>query len=289
MNTSASQGGRIRALALDIDGTLLDPSHRIRPAVRDAVRRVDDAGVAVILASARSVSAIRPLQAELGIGCRLMVACQGGISVRILPPDASRPGVVAFSVVDSHPLATADALAVLDVAAKRNLPVSWFGWPRWIVERGDVMAWREARIVGDWPSVVPDLREIAQAEPAYKLTVMAPAGREAELAAVAAELPAGLRGAISRADYLEITDRSVSKASALAAVLRHLGLEPSQLAAAGDGANDEEMLRLAGHSMAMGHAPAALRALATWTLPSNAEDGLAAGLDRLFAEGLIDG
>ena len=31
-----------------------------------------------------------------------------------------------------------------------------------------------------------------------------------------------------------------------AAVLRHLGLEPSQLAAAGDGANDEEMLRLSG-------------------------------------------
>lgn len=282
MDTLAAHAGHIRALALDIDGTLLDPSHRIRPAVRDAVRRVDAAGVAVILASARYSGAMRALQAELGLEGRLMVACQGGVSGRFT-------GSATFEVVDAHPIVTADALAVLDVAAKRNLPVSWFGAATWTVGEGDSMAQQEADIVGVTPAWVPDLRAIAHAQHAHKVTVMAPAGREGELAAVAAELPAGLRGAISRADYLEITDRSVSKASALAAVLRHLGLEPSQLAAAGDGANDEEMLRLAGHSMAMGHAPASLRSLATWILPTNAEDGLAAGLDRLFAEGLIDG
>ena len=286
MDTSAAPTGHIRALALDIDGTLLDPTHRIRPAVRDAVRRVDAAGVAVILASARYSGAMRALQAEVGLEGRLMVACQGGVSGRFVAPGPSS-GDGAFEVVDAHPMADADALAVLDVAAKRGLPVSWFGAATWAVAEGDPMAQHEADIVGVTPAWVPDLRTIAQAQPAHKLTVMAPAGREGELAAVAAELPPGLRGAISRADYLEITDRSVSKASALAALLHHLGLEPSQLAAAGDGANDEEMLRLAGHSMAMGHAPAALRALATWTLPTNAEDGLAAGLDRLFAAGLI--
>lgn len=268
----------IRALALDIDGTLLAPDHRIRPVVREAVRRAHEAGVIVILASARYPGAMRALQAELGLAGRLMVACQGASAGRY-----DEEG--AFEAVDAHPIAAADAHAVLAAAAARNLPVSRFGAASWTVVADDPMAGQEAEIVGCEPHVVADLGAVA--EPAHKLTVMAPSGRERELAGVAAALPPGVRGAISRADYLEVTRADVSKASALAALLAHLGLDRGQLAAAGDGANDAEMLGLAAVSMAMGHAPDALRALATWTLPTNADDGLAAGIARLFSDGLV--
>ena len=62
------------------------------------------------------------------------------------------------------------------------------------------------------------------------------------------------------------------------AVLDELGIGREALAAAGDGANDLELLRLARVSIAMGHAPADVRRAATYVAPSNAADGLAVGL-----------
>ena len=270
---------RIAALAVDVDGTLLDPHHLIRPAVRDAVAQITAAGVTVIVASARFPGALRAIQEGLGVTGRPLVACQGSVAGWF-----STGGFERLYELAIRPELTR---AVLDLAASHALPVSRFGADAWHVARGDAMAGQEAAIVGCEPIAVRDLRSVA--EPAGKLTVMAPAGREGELADLAQRLPPGVRGSISRPDYLEIVDDRVSKATALEVVLRHLGLAPSQLAAAGDGANDEEMLRLAAVGIAMGHAPASLRALATWTVPSNEEDGLAVGIRRLLADGLVAG
>jgi Cof subfamily protein (haloacid dehalogenase superfamily) len=269
----------IEALAVDVDGTLLDPQHRIRPAVREAVAELTAAGVTVIVASARYPGALRAIQDSIGVAGRPLVACQGSVAGWF-----SAGGFERLYELPIHPDLTR---AVLDLAASLALPVSRFGADAWHVARGDTMAGQEAAIVGCEPSVVSDLRSVD--EPAGKLTVMAPAGREGDLAILARRLPRGVRGSISRPDYLEIVDVRVSKAIALEVVLRHLGLAPSQLAAAGDGANDEEMLRMAAVGIAMGHAPASLRALATWTVPSNEDDGLAVGIRRLMADGLVAG
>ena len=133
--------------------------------------------------------------------------------------------------------------------------------------------------------MVEDLAHVESS--AFKLTVMAPARRWGELGSFADALPGSVRGSISRPDYLEIVDAGTSKASALASVLRLLGLTAQHLATVGDGANDVEMLEFAALGIAMGHAPDALKNVATWIAPSNDDDGLAAAVDRLVAEGQI--
>jgi hypothetical protein len=144
------------------------------------------------------------------------------------------------------------------------------------------MAGQEAAIVGCEPTVVEDLGLVAG--PVFKLTLMAPAGRWNDLGSIARALPTSVRGSISRPDYLEIVDGETSKASALASALGFLGLTAQQLAAVGDGANDVEMLEFAALGIAMGHAPVALKDVATWIAPSNASDGLAAAIDRLMGD-----
>ncbi len=64
---------RIRAVALDFDGTLLDPGHHIRPVAREAIRRAAAAGVRVCSASGReldnqvAILALNELGAETGL------------------------------------------------------------------------------------------------------------------------------------------------------------------------------------------------------------------------------
>jgi hydroxymethylpyrimidine pyrophosphatase-like HAD family hydrolase len=52
--------------------------------------------------------------------------------------------------------------------------------------------------------------------------------------------------------------------------------------AVGDGRNDLEMLRWAGHGVAMGHAPAEVQDVADEVTGTFEEDGCAAVLDRWF-------
>jgi len=268
---------RITALAVDVDGTLLDPMHRIRPAVRDAVARLTVAGVPVILASARFPGAMRAIQDELGLLGEPLVGCQGAV--------AGRWAGDAFVATHEWAIPGPATTAVLALAWSAGLPVSRFGAHHWHVAADDPMARQEADIVGCEPLVVDDIAAVE--EPAGKLTVMAPAGREEELAGIAARLPGSVAGTISRRDYLEIVAAGVTKATALVVVLEDLGLAPSGLAAAGDGANDIAMLEGAELRIGMGHGPAALQAVADWVVPSNRDDGLAVAVDRLFAEGLV--
>jgi 5-amino-6-(5-phospho-D-ribitylamino)uracil phosphatase len=267
----------ISAIAIDVDGTLLDPGHRIRPAVRDAVRRIADAGAVVILASARYPGALRAIQDELGLAGGLLVACQGGV--------AGRFSGRGFEPIHAVPITPSDVSAVLAAADAADLPVSCFGAETWHVRRGDPMASQEAAIIGCEPTVVEDLALVEG--PAFKLTAMAPPDRWGDLAPFADALPGSVRGSMSRPDYLEIVAVGTSKASALGSVLERLGIPARRLAAVGDGANDVEMLEFAAYGIAMGHAPDALKDVATWIAPSNDADGLAAAIGRLLADGRV--
>jgi Cof subfamily protein (haloacid dehalogenase superfamily) len=268
---------QISVVATDIDGTLLNPVHRISPAVRAAVARLSAAGVTVILASARFPGAMRAIQVELGLLGEPLVACQGAATGHFTAA-GFQPGLLA-------PISLGATRRIIAEARNLGLAVSHFDDRQWRVQPDDSMAEQEAAIVGCEPERVPDLAALVT--PPTKLTVMAPAGRKGRLAAMAQRLPADVSGAISRPDYLEIVTAGVSKASAITALLDERGVDPGELAAIGDGANDEAMLRAAAIGIAMGHAPARLRGLATWVVPSNAADGVAVAIERLFQAGLI--
>jgi hydroxymethylpyrimidine pyrophosphatase-like HAD family hydrolase len=83
----------------------------------------------------------------------------------------------------------------------------------------------------------------------------------------------------------EISEPDVHKATTLAWLAVHLGIEQRDVWAFGDGANDHEMLAWAGRGHAMGNAHPALKALADVVVPTNDEHGVAATLDRIEFSG----
>ena len=73
----------------------------------------------------------------------------------------------------------------------------------------------------------------------------------------------------------------ITKASALEALRRELGVKPERTVAVGDGRNDVEMLAWAARGVAMGHAPLEVRAVADEVTGTIDDDGVLAVLRSL--------
>lgn len=76
----------------------------------------------------------------------------------------------------------------------------------------------------------------------------------------------------------------VHKASGLVRLMDRWGVEPAQLAAFGDSANDIEMLKFAGHGIAMANATPQVKEVADAVVASNNDDGVLEQLSIWFGE-----
>jgi hydroxymethylpyrimidine pyrophosphatase-like HAD family hydrolase len=71
---------RFRLLALDVDGTLLDPEGALRPRTAAAVARAARAGIRPVLCTGRRYRRARPIAAQLGLSTPLV--CNSGSIVK---------------------------------------------------------------------------------------------------------------------------------------------------------------------------------------------------------------
>lgn len=83
-------------------------------------------------------------------------------------------------------------------------------------------------------------------------------------------------------NFLEYMPPNTNKGTGLAQLIKNLGIKKEEVLAFGDGGNDLELLKNAGWPVAMENACEALKPLAKLTAKSNAEDGVADMLERIF-------
>jgi hypothetical protein len=71
----------VHLIAIDMDGTLLNPAHKLTPRVKQAIAAARAQGVRVVLASGRPVSGLAPFLGELGIegDAEFCIACNGAV------------------------------------------------------------------------------------------------------------------------------------------------------------------------------------------------------------------
>ena len=85
---------------------------------------------------------------------------------------------------------------------------------------------------------------------------------------------------------IEITRKGVTKATGALALMDHLGIDPKDTVAFGDGGNDLPLAEVTGSFVAVANADADVKAKATYVCPSIKEDGVAVWIeDRLAASG----
>lgn len=263
---------RVRLVASDVDGTLLDDAHRVPVATREAIARVQRRGVTVLLATSRGPAALRAVLDDLGtVDGEYFVASQGAVI-------GSYRAERGLELVDRRPMPLDAAHQVTAAATERGLGVSWFVGDRWLASAMDACTRRESGVVRAAP-VVTDL--LGEREPPEKVLVMTPPERVHLLAEITAGLPPELSAQVSNPTYLEVTARGVDKGAAVATLAARLGLSPAEVLAIGDGPNDLSMLAYAGVSAAPANARPEVLAAADLVVPSNLEDGVGWVLDAI--------
>lgn len=263
--------GPFSAIALDVDGTLVDAAGVMPASAASAVRDLTGRGVAVVLATARGPAGLRSVLDELKRPLWI-VAYQGALVARL-------PSAGGLKVPAETTLQLDTAQDVVRLCRRLGVTVGWYDRDGWWAEALTEAAAEEARATGDPPRLVQDL--LAVVTPPHKLLVMAPFADAGLLDEVAARVPEPARAVRSQVRYLEVVPPGVDKATGLRVVAEDLRIPGEAFVAVGDGENDIDMFRVAGYSAAMATAPISVQRAADAVIGAANADGLAAFIGSL--------
>jgi Cof subfamily protein (haloacid dehalogenase superfamily) len=269
----------IKAVAIDVDGTLLDSDHRLQAAVKDALYDLAANEIRVVLATARGPKALEVVLRLLQLSPWMI--CFSGAWVGGIDGDSFTPKSVVLDTRHSMQVARSIVAMALDLNVEPNV----FTTNTWRVRKMTPQIEVECQITKCIPSITTNLLEDCE-EPSKILLITDEV--EAETLHVIAHAVRSISNpTFSKPNYLEIIPMGVNKAKALTSLTEFLGLKLSQVAAIGDGMNDLEMLREVGLGIAMGNAPESVQSAAGWVTGTNNEAGVAQAVRRLFKDGLV--
>ena len=270
-----------RMVAMDIDGTVTDSNHAVRPAVRAAIVAALDRGLEVLLATGRVLRTTRPVVDA--IDPRLGAILNNGAAAfeRLDAPAlwySLVPAEVAREVVDcltelGLPAYVFDAedkvIAVPDIEALPPVFRGRFG--DMLRGVGDVRSW-----IADDPLMVTTLAGDSRAAEALVKEQTRVLGERFAGRATVSPLWHPLYGSW----ILDFIAPDVSKWWALCRYAALRGIEPSAILAIGDGLNDVPMVSAAGLGVAMGQSCPELLAVADVVVADNDHDGVAEAIER---------
>ncbi|MGH7442835.1 MAG: HAD family hydrolase, partial [bacterium] len=233
----------LKLFATDLDGTVLVDQGQYgcnaTPRLKAALRALEAGGVTVCLASGRMHESIRDIARDMGLVCPI-ISYNGGML------RAADDTVLRATTLDPDL-----AAEIVDFAESRDIPLNYYAdgvlYARKVQPWWDLYQGRTSSPMRE----VQSQRGLAGKRP-FKLLIYAEAER---IRSLKAELEPRLGGRcevmITADEYLEFVPLNVDKGPSLADLAGRMGLNASQVAAAGDGWNDMGMLRWAGLGIAM--------------------------------------
>lgn len=261
----------IRLIALDLDGTLLDPKLRLSPLDGEAVVAARQRGVQIALATSRWYGAAQRTARRLEL--RAPLICHNGAHIREpndgadllhlrIPTDAAREIAAFCDEGGFETYTTVDGITYMRTPWEAQID------PQRLPKDMRVSHTHAEHVSG------PATGFVVFGDEAVRSLIDTFAERYSGLLT----FPVGVSEALR--PYVTITAAGADKGRALRLVCQHLGMPPEETMAVGDAAPDIAMFEVAGTSVAMGNAPEDVKAKADAVAPSNAEAGVAWAIRR---------
>lgn len=255
----------IRLMAIDLDDTLLRDDNTISPYTRDVLKKAQDAGYTVLIATGRMYQTAKPVGMTLGIGDVPMVLFSGGLIQCVASGkklwEATIPEVTAHQI--------------LALAKQKHWYIqSYIDDVLYVHHETDFSHEYEEK-TGATANYVGDQIYTQPGSPNKLLIIENPE----RLNDIQKELVALMGNAVeivrSKVNFLEINSPHTSKALAVERMAQSLGLTAKNIVAFGNSENDISMLRYAGKSVAVANAEGPVKAVADEICGTNNEDGVA--------------
>ncbi|WP_090547815.1 Cof-type HAD-IIB family hydrolase [Pseudobutyrivibrio sp. OR37] len=265
---------KYKAIALDLDGTLLNSKKEVSKKNKEVIMKAAKAGVKIILASGRPVPGVKKIAKQLHLKeyGGYILSYNGGMIIDCKTDEVLRRESVPMEYyADIVHCANKFDVATLTYDAEGIITN----------DEKDEYVQIESRINNIPVRQVLHVEEEAQLEPPVKFLCT---GEHKVLRQLEAKLNEKLKGALtiffSEPYFLEIMPQGIEKASSLDILLEKLNIDRKCLIACGDGYNDIPMMRYAGLAVAMENAQEETKEWADYIAPSNDEDGVAAAIEK---------
>ncbi len=278
VGTSAAQT-KIQLLVLDIDGTIAGESNEIREPVKQAIFDAQAQGVQVAIATGRMYRSALRFHQEIGSTLPLL-AYQGAWIQDPVSEQMHRHWSVSKRM--AHQLLDYFEQPQLRSLLSVHFYINDQLYVRELTPETQIYAERS----GIEPIPVGDLRQVLTSEPTK---VLALSDDTALIDQLLGNLrrqytPAELYLTKSVATFFEATNPIVNKGAGVLYLVELLGIDAASVMAIGDNFNDVEMLDYAGIGVAMGNAPAEVKAVASWVAPNVEQDGVAAAIEEFILQ-----
>ncbi|MDR3302021.1 MAG: Cof-type HAD-IIB family hydrolase [Spirochaetaceae bacterium] len=272
---------QIKAIAVDMDGTVLLPGAELSDRTIAVFKRFMERGLGVIIATGRSVQSAEPFRAALGAEGAMVYF--NGAELVAMPEQK-----ILHRAFLPHDIAVECAL----IARRREIHFHVF-----FSDNEDSIL---ESLVAENPSAAATVYKNRtgldfQFENIYErlcapqppvcikgLFIDEPAGLEE----IRAELKSKFGGRVnivkSADTFLEILNVDASKGNTLVLAMKERGVHANEIIAFGDEENDLSMFAVAGFACAPSSAPEYIKAAADLVIASNAENGVAEFLEHNF-------
>ena len=271
----------IRLIAVDIDGTLLNPQFQISDTDLAALRNAHRDGIEVVLVTGRRHTFALPIAQQLGFD--LWLICSNGAVTRSLSGETFHR--------DLLPQRTCRDLcaAMQEFRGQTVLTFDKDGRGAIVLEHlqeleGSIRHWLQKNM--EYIEFVVPIENALTTDPVQAMFCGPVALMQQALKALDRS---GLSITVLRTEYpgrdlsiVDVLNADCSKGHALERWANHRGITREQVMAVGDNYNDIEMLAFAGHPFIMENASQELRGRGWTETRSNAHNGVAAAVEHVL-------
>ena len=232
----------IRLIASDLDGTLLHPlgTQALKEGTCDLIRRWIDKGGLFVAASGRQYANLRlifePIKDDI------LYICENGCLV-------IKDGKILLEAALERDLAEKLSLDILE-NGDGELLIST-AWTQFVIPKNERFFYHMRDTVRVHVEKISDFSEIK--DPILKVSMFKEGGLS-DVTPWRERYGSICTVQTSGFDWLDMTPKDVNKATAMEALLSHLGITPSECMAIGDNENDAPMLAMVGYPIAMSDA-----------------------------------
>ena len=285
----------VKLIALDMDGTVLTPSHEISKRTKNAIDQAMERGIQVVIATGRAFYEAHSIIKKAGL--KLPYICLNGAEVRNEATEILSTSALNHELIEEvtevfkseglfYQIYTERAVYTTNVERDIEIFMNLSGQTEHAPSEDTVRKFMQNRIEKGTLIETDDYKDIFEREEENVLKFLASSSSNAKLVRAKNELNdiGNLAVSSSSTGNIELTQENAQKGIALETIAETLNIDMTDVMAVGDNLNDISMLKRAGYSVAMGNAASEVKAITDKVTKTSTEDGVAIAIEETLAE-----